>query len=194
MNLYQYLNIEEYGVKLEGKNDPGRVVIDEFLEASSQIPKHINNYMTSNDELATMCLSNCDRAEEELTKAELFRDFKKTELDFALGTLMVNSTVQVTIRKEAIKKEETYADALNKLHVAEAYVSYFSRLKNTFDKTHYLAKGREMRDEKGIKRSNYEPHENLKYSQQTEEHQRTTPNHGETNVIRHSEETSDFSL
>lgn len=162
MTLYEYLNISEYGVELQGENDPGRIVIDEFIEAASKIPKNIIDYNINNDELATICLNACYRAEEFLTKAELFRDFKKINADSIFGKLMVVSTIQVTIRKEALKKEEEYVEALGKLHVAEAYVAYFDRLKSSFEKTHYMAKGRETRENQDTKLSGYEPHENVK--------------------------------
>ena len=159
MNLYEYLNISEYGVELQGENDPGRIVIDEFIDAAEKIPKNIIDYNINNDELATICLNACYRAEGFLTRAELYRDFKKMNADSVFGKLMVNSSIQVTIRKEALKKEDDYVEALGKLHIAEAYVAYFERIKSAFEKTHYMAKGRETRENQDTKLANYEPHE-----------------------------------
>jgi len=162
MNLYEYLNISEYDVDLEGQNDPGRIEIDEFIEAAAKIPKNIIDYNIGNDDLATICLNSCYRAEQFLTKAELFRDFKKINADAVFGSLMVKSELQVTIRKESLKKEIDYVKALGKLHIAQAYVSYFERLKSSFEKTHYMAKGRETRENQDTKLSTYEPHENVR--------------------------------
>ncbi len=108
--LYDYLNLKEIDIELNPhQQEPGKDDISFLVQVAQQIPKtqqDIDNLEAG--QLASYCLAAFQRSGELLSKATLWLGYKKIELDAKYGSLIAESELPVTIKKEVSKSDEGY--------------------------------------------------------------------------------------
>jgi len=160
VTLYSYLKLSEIGAKLNEENEPGKDDISYIVEVARMIPKNQQELENiESEQLATCCLSAFHRTSELLSKATLWMNYQKINLDSVYGSLIAVSEHPATIRKEISKSDIKYINAAQEYEKGKSYVQFYTGVLSSFEKGHYWAKNKEQKEINENKMSGYEPHE-----------------------------------
>ncbi len=176
--LFDYLNLKELDIELNPSYEPGKDDITFLIQEAGQI--------------ASYCLAAFQRSGELHSKATLWLGYKKIELDAKYGSLIAESELPVTIKKEVSKSDAGYQKIAKEHEKAKAYVEFYNGLMSSFEKGHYWAKSKEQANANENKMSGYDVHEIINKKGGNEEEQtrnfgsKSVPSNLSNNAVKNS--------